>query len=238
MNNLESGCQFSANEPLTSEKDQLLELIASLQERESLAMLKQLHGKGYDTAALLACCMEGVKRVGQGFEKGDYYISALIMAGEIMRQAAEYLNQFLPTVNSSREIGHVLLGTVKGDIHDLGKNILKDMLVCNGFRVTDLGVDVPTPTFVQKSVELDPDFVAISCLLTNCLDTLVDAVAEIRQVKPDEEGLIIVGGNCLDNVVNDVVKADAWFSDAAQAVEFFKQTMVKRQKVYEQPDSR
>ncbi|WP_051327541.1 cobalamin B12-binding domain-containing protein [Desulfatibacillum aliphaticivorans] len=208
-----------------AEKALLIELISSLQEKDSLRQLKKLHQEGYDTEELLTYCMEGVRRVGVGFEKGEYYISALIMAGEIMRQSAEYLNSFLPTVRSAKELGHILLGTIKGDIHDLGKNILKDMLICNGFKVTDLGVDVPPQTFVEKALELEPDFVAISCLLTNCLGNLAEAVEMVRKAKPEAKDLIIVGGNCLDELINDHVKADRWFTDAALAVQFCKDAL-------------
>ena len=214
----------------SAEKALLLELISSLREKESLKQLRKLHLQGYNTAELLSCCMEGVKRVGLSFEKGEYYISALIMAGEIMRQSADYLNAYLPAISSTEVVGHVLLGTITGDVHDLGKNILKDMLICNGFKVTDLGVDVPAQTFVTKTMELDPDFVAISCLLTNCLDNLAEAVREVRQIKPDTVDLVIVGGSCLDQLVNDHVKADKWFTDAILAVEFFKKTMESRKK--------
>ncbi len=215
MNNLQANKEM----PL-SEKTLLLELISTLQEKESLAQLKKLHASGYDTVELLSLCMEGVKRVGLGFEKGEYYISALIMAGEIMRQAAEYLNSFLPPVENTTVAGHFLLGTIKGDIHDLGKNILKDMLQCNGFKVTDLGVDVPAQTFADKTLELKPDFVAISCLLTNSLDNLAEAVKLVREADTGKKKLILVGGSCLDQLVNSFVQADSWFSDAVKAVNF------------------
>ena len=129
----------------------LTELITELKEKESLAELKNLHLEGYDASELLACCVEGVRRVGLRFEQGEYFISALIMAGEIMRQSAEYLKPFLQDCKTGNIIGHVLLGTIEGDIHDLGKNIFKDLLQCNGFEVTDLGVDVPARSFVRQS---------------------------------------------------------------------------------------
>lgn len=203
-----------------ADKAHLLDQIAALREKESLEKLRELHAAGYDTADLLSCCMEGVRQVGAKFEEGEYYISALIMAGEIMRQAADYLNSYLPKTDESETIGHVLLGTIRGDIHDLGKNILKDMLLCNGFKVTDLGVDVAQETFVEKTIELQPDIVAISCLLTGCLDNLTDAVRQIRTVPTKNDKMIIVGGHCIDELVNDSIKADQWFSDAIEAVHF------------------
>ena len=209
----------------SGDKARLRELITDLREKESLALLSALHKSGHDTTELLFLCMEGVRKVGLKFEQGEYYISALIMAGEIMRQAAEYLNAFLPPVEEIKVNGHVLLGTIKGDIHELGKNILKDMLQCNGFKVTDLGVDVPVDVFVEKTRELEPDLVAISCLLTNCLDNLAEAVQKLRNTKTKKNKQIIVGGHCIDELVNNVVNADRWFSDAVQAVIFCQETL-------------
>ena len=217
------------DDALAAEKEILIGLISSLKEKESLVQLKKLYRKGVSTAELLSFCMEGVKNVGLGFEKGEFYISALIMAGEIMRQAADFLTAFeVPEIDTSQSLGHVLLGTIKGDIHDLGKNIIKDMLICNGFKVTDLGVDVPTQTFVEKTKELEPDFIAISCLLTNCLDNLTEAVSLIRETQTVNKHLIIVGGYCLDELVNEQVKADIWFSDADKAVDYFKLAMASK----------
>ncbi len=220
--------EFSDNE-LMAEKEKLIDLISSLKEKESLIQLKKMYGKGCSTAELLSFCMEGVKNVGLGFEKGEFYISALIMAGEIMRQAADFLTAFeMVETDSQGTLGHVLLGTIKGDIHDLGKNIIKDMLICNGFKVTDLGVDVPAYTFVERTKTLEPDFIAISCLLTNCLDNLTEAVSEIRKTETTNKHLIIVGGYCMDELVNKQVKADIWFSDAAKAVDYFKMAMTSK----------
>jgi methanogenic corrinoid protein MtbC1 len=173
--------------------------------------------------------MEGVRQVGLRYEKGEYFISALIMAGEIMRQASEYLTSFLPATDEARGVaGHVLLGTVKGDIHDLGKNILKNMLLCNGFKVTDLGVDVPAQTFVDSMLFHDPDIVAISCLLTNCLENLVETVRQIKSAGVAKDKWVIVGGSCMDELVNREVKADHWFTDAIQGVNFcLKKTILK-----------
>ncbi len=206
---------------ISPECETLTGLIAQLREKESLDLLQTLRESGHDTFELLACCMEGVKRVGLRYEKGEYFISALIMAGEIMRQASEYLTTFLPANRETGLVsGHILLGTVKGDIHDLGKNILKNMLLCNGFKVTDLGVDVPSQTFVDNTLFYDPDIIAISCLLTNCLDNLVETVKDVRTACAGKEKLVIVGGSCLDDLVNQEVRADHWFTDAIQGVNF------------------
>lgn len=208
-----------------AKKAYLCELISTLKEKRSLDELKKLHSEGYDTFDLLACCMEGVRRVGLKFEQGDYYISALIMAGEIMRQASEFLSSFIAVDESVEVTGTVLLGTIEGDIHDLGKNILKDLLTCNGFKVVDLGVDVSPETFVEKAEQIHPDFVCISCLLTNCLESLAKAVRLIRMKTAGMNNLVLIGGACMDQTINEFIKADQWFVDAVKAVAFCRKAV-------------
>ena len=201
----------------------LVELISELKEKESLLELKHLHLEGFDVSELLACCVEGTRRVGLRFEQGEYYISALIMAGEIMRQSAEYLKPFLEDLSTGNIIGHVLLGTIEGDIHDLGKNIFRDLLQCNGFEVTDLGVNVPAATFAEKALEIDPDFVAMSCLLTNSLSFMKNTVDLLKKKRSTRKYTIIIGGTAVDQVVNDHIKADRWFPDAIQGAAFCRE---------------
>lgn len=201
-------------------KAHLIDLISDLKEKECLAELKKLHSEGFDASKLLGCSIEGVRSVGLRFEEGEYYISALIMAGEIMSQSSNYLKPFLSQEKTIETNGTFVLGTIEGDIHDLGKNIFKDLLECNGFDVTDLGVDVPPGIFVEKTLELDPDFVGISCLLTTCLPTLHQAVKLLKQERVSQKYSIIIGGTCVDQIVNDHIKADHWFVDAIQGVMF------------------
>lgn len=207
------------------QRESFCTLISELKEGESLAELKRLHEEGYAASELLDCCMEGVRRVGERFEQGNYYISALIMAGEIMRQCSEFLRMLLPAYYSQDVIGHVLLGTIEGDIHDLGKNILKDLLECNGFRVTDLGVDVPMQHFVENAVALEVDIVAISCLLTTTVSALETTVSSLKSEHGMKKCSVIIGGAAVDQMVNNVVQADAWFNDAMKGVIFCRQAV-------------
>lgn len=210
------------------QREKLCTLITELREEESLQLLQDLHEQGESPSELLSSCMEGVRRVGEKFEKGKYYISGLIMAGEIMRQASDYLNSYLETVKPAYTQGTVLLGTIEGDIHDLGKNILKNLYQCNGFEVIDLGVDVTSDTFVEKASEVQPDIVAISCLLTNCLNSLQVAVQQLRAHPACQSCVILIGGSCVDRVINDHVGADHWFTDAIEAVAYCRDILQKR----------
>lgn len=140
-----------------------------------------------------------------------------------MRQCSEYLKPFLQEQSTGKVIGHVVLGTIEGDIHDLGKNIFKHLLEYNGFEVTDLGVNVPARKFVDKATELNPDFVAISCLLTTSLPFLQKAVERLKKKRASRKYTIIIGGTSVDEVVNDHIKADRWLPDAIQGVAFCRQ---------------
>ena len=129
----------------------LLNMIVELQEEDSMAELQGMLADGVDSRELLACYMEGMRRIGVLFEEGSYFIAALIMAGEIMRSAMEVMRPYLagPEQQGKSE-GRIILGTIQGDIHDLGKNLFGLLLNCNSFEVIDLGVDVPPDVFLEK----------------------------------------------------------------------------------------
>jgi methanogenic corrinoid protein MtbC1 len=150
----------------------LMTTITELQEEESLSELAKLLEEGYDPKELLACCMESMRQVGIRFETGSYFIAGLIMAGEIMRSATELLSPYLTLNHTKEDGGTVMLGTIQGDIHDLGKSLFSLLLKCHGIDVIDLGVDIPPEVFLQKAKEHQPDIVGISCVLTNSVDNL------------------------------------------------------------------
>ncbi|MBW2366680.1 MAG: cobalamin-dependent protein [Deltaproteobacteria bacterium] len=212
------------------QKDRLIKLIADLDENKSLTLLKKMHAQGFEPYALFQCCLEGVHQVGIRFEQGRYFISALIMAGEIMRQSSEFLNPYLIGSKTGDIIGTVLIGTIEGDIHDLGKNILKDLLQCNGFEVPDLGVDVPVQSFTEKALEIKPDFIAISCLLTTSLPFLRSAIELLHQSRSAHPYITIIGGCCIDHHVSTDIKADCWFPDAIKGANFCKTVALERLK--------
>lgn len=129
--------------------EKLLTMITELQEDDSLAELRSMLDEGVDPKTLLACCMEGMRQIGIRFETGSYFIAALIMAGEIMRSATEILSPYLDHRPASEMGGRIMLGTIQGDIHDLGKNLFSLLLKCHNVDVIDLGVDVPGDVFLE-----------------------------------------------------------------------------------------
>jgi methanogenic corrinoid protein MtbC1 len=195
--------------------ERLKTMITDLQEEAGLTELQSMLAEGLDPRELLACCMEGMRRVGHRFETGTYFIAGLIMAGEIMRSATELLSPHLTLEQAGDGGGRVMLGTIQGDIHDLGKNLFSLLLNCHGLEVIDLGVDVAPEIFLEKTIELQPDIVGISCVLTNSVDNLKKVVQLLREKLPAPGPSIIIGGTCLDQRLADYVGPVLWAQDAA-----------------------
>ncbi|HEY3277296.1 MAG TPA: cobalamin-dependent protein [Syntrophorhabdaceae bacterium] len=203
----------------TETKRHLPSLLADLQEEEVLVEVRRRLKEGEDPLNLVEEFQLGMRLVGERYEKGIYYISALIMAGEIMHELGDVILPLLKNSLSGEETGSILLGTVEGDIHYIGKDIVKVMLRCFGFTVHDLGVDVPAAEFQKKAQELKPDIVGLSCLLTSSFDTM-GATIELLRRGFSENGFrpeIIIGG-IVDEHVCRHVGADGWANDAMKGV--------------------
>jgi methanogenic corrinoid protein MtbC1 len=168
---------------------------------------------GDDPLRILKDCREGMRQVGLRYERNEYFSAELIMAGEIFREVMGLLQ---PVVE--RQVsGRILLGTVEGDIHDLGKNIVNMLLSCHRFVVHDLGVDVSPTTFAEQAAQVQPHFVGLSGLLTNAYDAMRETVVLLRA--RGYQGPIIIGGGQLSEKVCQYVEADHWTTDAVTSVE-------------------
>jgi len=138
-------------------REQLIDLLADLDEEAVLALVHKRLSAGADPLQIIEDCNEGMRRVGQRYERGEFFVSGLIMSGEIFREVVELAQPLLQQQARGRSSGTVLVGTVSGDIHDIGKNIAGMLLACHGFTVIDLGVDVPPAVFASKAIEVKPD---------------------------------------------------------------------------------
>lgn len=154
------------------------------------------------------------------------YLSGLIMAGEIMNQVGSMVSSVLKSRVSGSETGRILLGTVEGDIHYIGKNIIKVLLQCYGFAVFDIGVDVPPKEFLSKVVEINPHIVGLSCLLNPCFESMRATIALLR-IETAQAGVVpsfIIGG-LVDEQVCRHVAANSWATDAMTGVRRCQQLM-------------
>jgi methanogenic corrinoid protein MtbC1 len=203
--------------------EQLVQLIADMEEEQALALIKQMLDQGADPVGILDDCRTAMGVVGKRFEEGEYFIPELVLAGEMLKSISAEVKPHMPQAAEAKQGPKVLLGTVKGDIHDIGKDIVNFMLDVNGFQVTDLGVDVPVETFVDKIKEVQPPIVALSGFLTLSYTSMKETVDAIVAAGLRDKVKIMVGGGTIDQQVCDYVKADAFGKDAMAAVELAKQ---------------
>ena len=196
------------SEPNSS--SQLAQLVADLEEDTVLALVKQRLDAGGDPLQIINECNEGMREVGQRYEKGDYFVAGLIMSGEIFREVVELVQPLIEQQSEGDGSGRVLVGTVSGDIHDIGKNMFGMLLSCHGFDVIDLGVDVPPDVFAAKAVETKPDVVGLSGLITASYETMKETVTALRTqaIAYHLSFPIIIGGGMIDEQVCQYVDAD------------------------------
>lgn len=216
--------------PLTAEMEELAALVADLREDDVLSKIQQHVEAGVSSEEILAACQKGMRMVGFMHEKGQYFIAGLIMAGEIMRQVVNLIRPVMMRERSRKNLGRVLLGTIAGDIHDIGKNLFKDLLECHGFTVLDLGVDVPPADFLHAYSHFKPDLIAASALITDSFPHLRELVALFENVAgdPHERPLILIGGGQVDERVAHMIGSDYWAPDAFAGVRLCERLMLRK----------
>jgi len=203
-----------------SQETPLVTHVADLDEDAVVSIVRQRLEAGDDPLSIIYECDQGMRIIGRRYQEGEYYIAALIMAGEIFRQVVELVKPQLTAEPSGEASGEVLLGTVQGDIHDIGKDVLGMLLACHGFRVRDLGVDVGPEVFVEAAREQKPDVIALSGLLTSAYESMRTTVARLREATADwpSPPPIIIGGGRIDEEICRYVGADDWTDDAMEGV--------------------
>lgn len=212
---------------MTDTRDQLINLLADLEEEEVLRLVQQRVAAGADPLQIIEDCNEGMRLVGQRYERGEFYVSGLIMSGEIFREVVEYVQPMLEQRATDESSGRVLVGTVSGDIHDIGKNMVGMLLACHGFTVVDLGVDVPPAEFAAKAIAVKPDIVGLSGLITSSFESM-RATVRVLRAEAQKHALsfpIVIGGGMIDEQVCRFVGADYWASDAMSGVRLCQRLM-------------
>ncbi|MFX1452637.1 MAG: B12-binding domain-containing protein [Promethearchaeota archaeon] len=202
--------------------EDLIKLIVELEENETIELVRKRINEGEEPLKILNQVREAMAKVGELFEKKEYFLPDLIMAGEILRQITEILEPKLKTRAKVKTLGKIVLGTVLGDIHDIGKNIVGFMLETNGFEVYDLGIDVPKEKFVEKIKEVNAEIVALSGFLTLAYDSMKETIEEIKKEELRDKARIMIGGGQIDETIREYVGADAYGKDAVEAVALAK----------------
>ena len=198
------------------------QLLAELQESEVLETVKRQLAEGADPNAVLDACQRGMVTVGERFEAGEYFISDLMMAGEIFKEIGEVLGPQL-TAAGGTTAGKVVFGTVQGDIHDIGKDLVVGLLRAANFEVTDLGVDVAPERFVEALRETGAPILALSGLLTVAFDAMKATVDAVVAAGLRDQVKIVLGGAPVDDMVCKYAGADVAGGDAQQAVRLCRQ---------------
>ncbi len=204
---------------------ELITLLTELNEQEVLEEVRRLLKKGESPLHILESSQKALRYVGDNYEQGRYYLSGLMMAGEIMRQVSEMLQRVLEKSIDGKTSGRVLLGTVQGDIHDIGKNLFGVILRCHGFELRDIGVDVSPEAFLKGTREFEPHIVALSGLLTVSYDTMREAIALLRENTQRGRPYVstIIGGGLINAKVCKYVGSDYWAPDAVTGAKLCRQ---------------
>jgi methanogenic corrinoid protein MtbC1 len=211
----------------SADHDRLTMLMAELEEETVLELVRTRIEAGDDPLQIIEACNAGMRQVGQKYEKGEYFVSGLIMSGEIFREVVELVQPLMQKQADGQSKGVFLLGTVSGDIHDIGKNMTGMLLSCYGFTVVDLGVDVPAEVFAQKAIEIKPDIVGLSGLITASFEMMKETISALREkARANQVSFpILIGGGMIDEQVCKYVGADYWVSDAMSGVRLCQRLM-------------
>ncbi|MEM0057916.1 MAG: cobalamin-dependent protein [Candidatus Bathyarchaeia archaeon] len=203
--------------------DDLVNALADLKEEEALRLVKDLLNAGEDPFKIMDYVRRGMEIVGNRFANSEYFISDLIYAGEILKEITALIKPKLAAKEAqTKKLGKIVIGTVAGDIHDIGKDIVVFMLEVNGFEVYDLGVDVPEEKFVEKIRETGATIVGLSGFLTLAFDSMKRTVEAIEKAGLRDKVKIMIGGGQITEEVKRYVGADAYGKDAMEAVALAK----------------
>ena len=204
----------------------LVEAMANMKEDEALGIVDDLLAKGEDPQKILDLSSEAMKVVGERYQEGTYFLPELIMSGEMLRKIGDILKPKLAAqTDQAQKLGTVVLGTVRGDIHDIGKDIVGFMLEVNGFNVIDLGIDQPEEAFVEAVKSNKPQVLALSGFLSVAFDSMKSTIEEVEKAGLREDLKVIIGGGQMDDTVRKYTGADAYGDDAMAAVAFAKETV-------------
>ncbi len=200
----------------------LVNLLADLKDKEVLALVRQRLEGGEEPLEILEDSRKGMEIVGKRFAADEYFLPELVFSGDLLKQVTELVKPHLKQAVETKKLGKVVIGTVAGDIHDIGLNIVDFMLDVNGFEVYNLGVDVPAEAFVNKVKETGAPILGLSGFLTPAFDAMKETVEAIEAAGIRDKVKIMIGGGQLDEDIKQYAKADAYGKNAMAAVALAK----------------
>ncbi|MEW5783771.1 MAG: cobalamin-dependent protein [Bacillota bacterium] len=186
--------------------------IAALDIDYATSLVKKYLDEGHPIVDIIESCRIGVEMVGKRYQAGEYYLSDLVMSEAILKEITDIVEPHLPAVQFLDEHlsirPHIVIGTIEGDIHDLGKNIVIYLLRSSGYVVLDLGIDVPIEKFVKAARESEAKIIGICFLLTNCISVVKELIETLKREGLRQNASVIIGGYAADEATRDHVGAD------------------------------
>jgi 5-methyltetrahydrofolate--homocysteine methyltransferase len=210
---------------LTDQEQQLVTWLADMNEDDAVALAKRmLLEEGADPMRVLELCRAAMDIVGKRFEQGECFLPELVLAGEMLETIGAVAKPLIGSApgEAPKKLGKVLIGTVHGDLHDIGKNIVSFMLDINGFEVKDIGIDVPAKTFIDEIDAFKPDVVGLSGFLTLAFDSMKETIEAFTSAGIRDRFKIMIGGGQIDEAVRAYTGADAFGVNAVDAVALCK----------------
>lgn len=205
--------------------EELVRAIADMEEETALQLVHEFVAGAGNPQQVLDACREAMDLVGRRFEEGEYFLPELMLAGDMLEQISAIVKPLLLSGPQAEvnTLGTVVIGTVHGDLHDIGKNIVVFMLEVNGYNVIDLGIDVPVSDFVNKVRELQPPVLALSGFLTLAFDSMKETIDALTEAGLRDSMKIMIGGGQVDEAVRSYTNADAFGLNAMDAVSLCRQ---------------
>jgi 5-methyltetrahydrofolate--homocysteine methyltransferase len=200
----------------------LVKTLADLEEQEVIKIVEDRLKANEDPLKILGDARKGMEIVGQRFASSEYFIPDLVYSGEILKSVTELVKPKLTGAAESKKLGKIVFGTVAGDIHDIGKDIVVFMLDVNGFEVHDLGVDVPAQKFVDKIEETGAPIVGLSGFLTLAFDSMKQTIEAMQAAGLRDKVRVMIGGGQITEEVTKYTGADAYGKDAMAGVTLAK----------------
>lgn len=202
--------------------EDLIDAMANMREKEAVEIARALVERGEDPINILDLSKKAMEIVGNRFAKGEYFLPELMMAGEMLKQISGMIKPLLKRGPERAQLGKVIIGSVAGDIHNIGKDIVVFMLDVNGFEVIDLGIDVPAQEFIDAIKKSGASIVGLSGFLTLSFDSMKATVEAISQAGLRDKVKIMIGGGQIDEEVRKHTGADEYGLDAMDAVKIAK----------------
>jgi corrinoid protein of di/trimethylamine methyltransferase len=211
--------------------ERMKEAVSSGDVEKAVELAKEALKKGVNpVVAIEKGLAPGVREVGDRFGRHEAFLTELIMAGSAMKAACDILREAIPKggARAQNVIGRVVIGTVSGDMHSIGKDIVATMLEASGFEVYNLGEDVPAEVFVEKVKTLKPDVLALSALMTVTMPQVKEVLDALENANLRQQVYVVVGGAPTTKEWAQEIGADGWAEDAVAAVGIIKSLLEKK----------